>query len=57
MERTDDDRPEFSRVVSLNDLAKDDIRLDYLATTEECAALARRFGLSAIARLHASGGL
>ncbi len=57
MERTDDDRPEFSRVVSLNDLGKDEIRLEYLATTEECAALARRFGLSAIARLHASGGL
>ncbi len=57
MERTDNDRPEFSRVVSLNDLGKDETRLDYLATIEECAALARRFGLIAIAGLHASGGV
>ena len=57
MERTDDARPEFSRVVSLNDLGRDEIRLDLLATAEECAALAWRFGLSAITGLRALGGL
>ncbi len=57
MERSDDAGPEFSRVVSLNDLGRDEIRLDLVATAEECAALARRFGLSAIAGLRASGGL
>lgn len=62
MERADDagpglSRPEFSRIVSLNDLGKDEMRLDLHATNEECAALARRFGLAAIAGLRASGGL
>ena len=57
MERTDDAMPEFSRVVSLNDLGKHEMRLDLLATDEECAALARRFGLSEIAGLRALGGL
>lgn len=57
MEHTKNDRPEFSRVVNLENLGKDEIRLDYLATAEECAALARRFGLTAITCLRALGGL
>ena len=57
MERTDGISLEFSRVVSLKDLGKDEMRLDLLASTEECAALARRFGLSAIAGVRATGGL
>ena len=54
---TDEILPEYSRVVSLKDLGKDEMRLDLVASTEECAALARRFELSAIAGLRATGGL
>ena len=57
MKRPDDARPEFSRIVSLGDLGEDEMRLDLHATKEECAALARRFGLCEIAGLRASGGL
>jgi len=57
LERTDEILPEFSRVVSLKDLGKDELRLDLVASTEECAALARRFELSAIAGLRATGSL
>ena len=57
MGRTDETLPEFSRVVSLKDLGKDEMRLDLVASTEECAALARRFELSAIEGLRATGGL
>jgi 16S rRNA C1402 N4-methylase RsmH len=38
LEHTKNDRPEFSRVVNLDNLGKDEIQLDYLATAEECAA-------------------
>ncbi len=57
MECTDDAGPEFSRIVNLDDLGEVEMRLDLRATAGECAALARRFGLIAIAGLRASGGL
>ena len=54
---TYDTSPEFSRVISLNDLGKHEMQFDLLATAEECAALARRFELSAISGLRALGRL
>lgn len=57
MEHLDDARPEFSRIVRLGDLGENEMRLDLHATNEECAALARRFGLAEITGLRASGGL
>ncbi len=62
MVRTDDDAlegspPEFSRIVNLEDLGEEGLRLDLHATDEECAALARRFALPAIAALSATGRL
>lgn len=57
MEQPDDAGPEFSRIVHLGNLGEDEMRLDLQATNEECAALARRFGLAGIAGLRASGGL
>jgi uncharacterized metal-binding protein YceD (DUF177 family) len=62
MEPTDgtesaDSSPEFSRIVNLEDLGEEELRLDLRATDEECAALARRFGLPAIEALSATGRL
>lgn len=45
-------RPEFSRPIDIRTV--DGRRIDLTAGTEECAALARRFGLVAIDRLTAS---
>lgn len=53
----DDAGLEFSRIVSLGDVGEDGLRLELRATGDECAALARRFGLAAIAALSASGRL
>ncbi len=57
MERADEGGPEFSRIVRLDALGEDEMPLDLRATDEECAALARRFAISAISGLRASGGL
>ncbi len=57
MEPTDDAGPEFSRVVRLDDLGKEDTTLDLVASAEERTALARRFGISDISDLRALGGL
>ncbi len=48
---------EYSRIVNLDDVGEDGLRLELRATADECAALARRFGLPAIAALSASGRL
>lgn len=45
--------PEFSRPVDLDRVGDAEIVRDIAATAEECAALARRFGLVAIDRLAA----
>ena len=45
--------PEFSRPLALRDLGPEGTTLRIEATAEECAALARRFGLAGIARLTA----
>lgn len=57
MVRADDAAPEFSRIVNLGHLGEDAMTLDLRATEGECAALARRFSLPAIAGLSASGGI
>ena len=57
MQRIDDHDPEFTRIIRLDELEKSEIRLDLLANPEECAALAKRFGLSAITSLRAAGTL
>ena len=46
--------PEFSRPLSLERLGGGEIRTRIEATARECAALATRFGLHALARLSAS---
>ncbi len=43
--------PEFSRIVTLDDLAHGPVTLAYSANEAERAALARRFGLVAVGRL------
>ncbi|MBM3542670.1 MAG: DUF177 domain-containing protein [Alphaproteobacteria bacterium] len=45
--------PEFSRPLALRDLGPEGTTLRIEASAEECAALARRFGLAGIARLAA----
>jgi uncharacterized metal-binding protein YceD (DUF177 family) len=57
VQSTDDHDPEFSRIINLGELEKDAVHLDITADAEECAALAKRFGLSAIASLHVTGTL
>ena len=54
---TDDARPEFSRIINLRDLTKDEMQLNLSGTAIECAALAKRFEISAITSLSANGNL
>lgn len=57
MERAGDAAPEFSRIFNLGDLGENTRQLDLRATEGECASLARRFSVPAIAGLSASGAL
>lgn len=50
---TDIDRPEFSRIVHLADLARQDLSAEWTASPDECAALARRFDLPVVHKLSA----
>lgn len=45
--------PEFSRPIDLDRVGEGELRRDIAATPEECAALAKRFGIAAIGRLGA----
>ena len=45
------DSAEFSRLVSIEDLSPGMIERRYEASAEECAALARRFGITALRKL------
>ena len=53
MAATPEFRPEFSRLVPADKLGKDEVREDIVASAEERAALARRFGLLALDRVEA----
>ncbi len=57
MEPTPDAGPEFSRIVDFRDLGDQGLRIELRATDDECARLARRFGLVAMADLSASARL
>lgn len=54
MEPTPNAGPEFSRIVDFRDLGDEGLRIELRATDDECARLARRFGLVAMADLSAS---
>ena len=47
-------RPEFSRPVAADAVPRDGREQHIRATTQECAALARRFGIPAIGSLEAT---